>query len=351
MGDTAKPEHSLARAGEIMSSEGLDETSLDKDPTYSYWRLDYHKNMVSVLNAMGRPDEASQHAVIALAMGEDRYDAEKMRAAANADIRFELRERGRELTFAQQSREIALLRLRTANLRTIIGYGGAFLALIAMAFAYRSYRVQRKLATTNRLFLKETQHRAKNNLQILTSMLSIKSRHLELGTDPGLIQRDTAHRLRTMAIIQDQLYHARADSFVQARTLVGDLMDLLSQSMGQDNIKIHADIDDIEVGPDVATTLGLAISELVTNAFKHAFNEDGGSISLKLEAVSQKRMCLSVRDDGVGFEPDSAGIQDTKSLGLSLIDDLCKQMDGKLEFNSGPEGTHWILRNIKTRFG
>ena len=101
------------------------------------------------------------------------------------------------------------------------------------------------------------------------------------------------------------------------------------------------DIGDIQMGIDSAIPCGLIINELVTNSFKYAFPKSTGTMRVELKS-SQDVMELKVSDNGVGL-PEDVNPENTETLGLQLVLNLVKQLDGELKINRN-QGTEFIIK-------
>jgi two-component sensor histidine kinase len=108
--------------------------------------------------------------------------------------------------------------------------------------------------------------------------------------------------------------------------------------IGQRGIAVHRNVENVFLGVDTAIPCGLIINELLTNALKHAFPEDrGGDVWIDLRRTSDEQYVLTVRDNGIGLS-GAHDWQRSKSLGLRLVVDLTKQLDGTLVV-ANTEGT------------
>lgn len=188
------------------------------------------------------------------------------------------------------------------------------------------------------ILLKEIHHRVKNNLQVISSLLSLQSEYVKNKTDKELF-RESQTRTRSMAIIHEHLYQTtglRSINFGKyIKTLASDLYHIYgSQS---DNIKLKMDVESIQVDINTAIPCGLIINELISNAIKHAFPGDKkGEIYIKFYQKDDK-LNLTVKDNGVGL-PEEIDLQNIDSLGLKLINTLVDQINGEMEINSN-DGT------------
>lgn len=359
-GDLASAQSSLTNAAKTMSNQDeADLDALDTNAAYSFWRIEYYRNMARLHRELGDPDVALSYAERSLEISEDRFEKEKVRAAANADLQFELRERSIGMELAQREAELAKLNLSQERTRATVSYGGALLALILAVLSYLAYRskarvavVQRDLARTKDVYLRETHHRAKNNLQILASLFRRDALQFESsdtkGTDRKL-QKEAAKRVATMGLIQDHVFYHDAGATFPIRPFVEELVALIDSGLGRDEIEVSTDIDTVDAFSQIATPLGLLISEILTNAYKHAFYQQSGRISVTLKSNGADALTLSIRDDGRGI-PTLANGKGSIGQGMSLIEDLSYQLGAtcRIESTAGA-GVAWTITGIRHR--
>jgi PAS domain S-box-containing protein len=194
------------------------------------------------------------------------------------------------------------------------------------------------------VLLKEIHHRVKNNLQVVSSLLSLQSAHVK-DAPTREIFRDSQNRIRSMALVHDRLYRAadlaRIDLGEYARGLATHI--LRSYGVVTERIVLNVDADAVLVGVDRAISCGLILNELISNAIKHAFpDERRGAIQIEVRALSERAHLLRVRDDGVGL-PIDLDFRNTTSLGLQLVNALAKQIHGTVEL-AGQVGTDITIR-------
>lgn len=192
------------------------------------------------------------------------------------------------------------------------------------------------------MLLKEIHHRVKNNLMIISSLLNLQSRYMK---DKQVLDvfKDSQNRARSMAIIHDRLYHSshlkRIDIGDYIQTLAGDLF--RTYATDPTRIKLNFDIEEVMVDINTMIPLGLIVNELLSNSLKHAFPEEReGHIDIGFHSQDHSYQ-LTVSDSGVGF-PDDINYQDTKSLGLRLVNILTDQIDGTIKLKR-EHGTKFII--------
>ncbi len=184
------------------------------------------------------------------------------------------------------------------------------------------------------LLLKEIHHRVKNNLQVISSLLYLQSRQIQDEETLSMFL-ESQHRIRSMALVHERLYQTedlgRVDAADYVRTLVSQLFH--SYQVSASRVQLAVQVDDIALDIDTAIPCGLIISELVSNALKHAF-PDGrkGKVSVEMRMVADGQIYVAVGDDGVGF-PRDLTLGEMRSLGLQLVRTLVNQIEGKLELD------------------
>jgi len=192
--------------------------------------------------------------------------------------------------------------------------------------------------------LKEVHHRVKNNLQVITSLLRLESgRSGQAGTKSVL--DDMQDRIRSMALLHESLYRsgtfAAINLGVYLKQITTQLFRALAATPGA--IQLHTDMEAVPIDLDQAMPCGLLVNELVSNSLKHGFpGGRTGEIRLELHRVGGgPQLCLHVSDTGVGLPADFESKRH-HSLGLQLVGDLTRQVEGKLDVGPGP-GTSFTI--------
>jgi len=195
--------------------------------------------------------------------------------------------------------------------------------------------------------LKEIHHRVKNNLQVISSLLSLQSESLGNAEMDNKLRASIA-RVKAMALIHEKLYQSKSLSVVNFYDYMEDLIKNLngSYSLNTDKIKMHIDIDPEYrlLNIDSAIPCGLILNELLSNSYKYAFpNNNQGNIYVKmgLSSRNDKNIRIEFSDDGVGI-PKDFNIKTTTTLGLQLVNMLAQQIDANLSLER-TKGTHYTI--------
>jgi PAS domain S-box-containing protein len=202
--------------------------------------------------------------------------------------------------------------------------------------AIRDITERKKAEATARqareMYLRELHHRVKNNLQVISSMLYLQARHAK---DPEALEilRESRGRVRSIAMIHEKLNRDPELRTINFADYMRDLVADLTRTYAADpnRILVTVSAEDLTFEIDTAIPCGLIINELVSNVFKHAFPEGrSGQVNISLERADTDEYRLVVRDDGIGLPKDSDW-RTGSSLGLALVTDLTRQLDGAME--------------------
>jgi PAS domain S-box len=197
----------------------------------------------------------------------------------------------------------------------------------------RAERELRASLKEKEVLLKEIHHRVKNNLQIVSSLLSLQARDV---SDPAVLEllAQSRSRILSMALVHEDLYQSGNLAQVDFRHYLERLAERTRTGIAAaSGVVIAADMDPLALPIDQAIPLGLLCNELLTNALKHAFKGRApGTVRLLLRAAEGGGE-LTVRDDGVGlpedFRPGAGG-----TLGMELVWTLAEQLHGHVEAQS-----------------
>ncbi|PWL39190.1 histidine kinase [Flagellimonas aquimarina] len=210
---------------------------------------------------------------------------------------------------------------------------------------YKSRREIQERIDEKETLLKEVHHRVKNNLQTVSSLLSLQSRSIADEKISSII-KSSQNRVVSMAMVHEMLYK-RDDyiSKIELRPYVKELTEYLLRSVkgNTNNIKLDLDIDDFKLSIDTVIPLGLIINETITNALKYGITEDnGGEISISFKNLKDNRYELYLGDNGVGYS-HNFDPKNSKSLGLKLIYNLTRQLRGTIARDMAKKGTYYRI--------
>jgi two-component sensor histidine kinase len=196
--------------------------------------------------------------------------------------------------------------------------------------------------------LREIHHRVKNNMQVMSSLLSLQAR-AALNPETRRVLEDNQNRIQSMALLHEILYQSEDLAMVDFPKYVLRTVDYLFRSSGVNDrqIRLHTELDQLALDLDDALPFGLLISEVVSNSLKHAFPQGrSGAVSVLLRRRSDTVISLVLSDDGIGL-PRELDWTTSRSLGLRLVRALAQQLRGTLEIRS--EGGTEVHLTFKVR--
>jgi PAS domain S-box-containing protein len=180
------------------------------------------------------------------------------------------------------------------------------------------------------VLVREVQHRVKNNLQVISSMLALEAERFEDG-DALKALEESRDRVRSMALIHEKFCHSDDLAQIDFREYVGSLATYFLNAYAPDSnaIRLSTDVS-VKLDMDDAIPCGLIIQELLSNSMKHAFPDGTGEIRIEFhDSCGELKLCY--RDNGIGLRPD-LDLKNPQSLGLQLVTDLVGQLRGHLEY-------------------
>ncbi len=184
--------------------------------------------------------------------------------------------------------------------------------------------------------LKEVHHRVKNNLQVVASLLDLQACRTQ-AKDAQFALQETRNRVRSMALLHEVLYRSGNFASTNFSAYVSELCSQLLGSFGvsSDRVRLQNLASRIGMPLDQAVPCGLIISELVSNALKHAFpDERHGTITIEFFLSEPRMLTLRVSDDGIGL-PQDANRSQARTLGLQLVANLADQLKGRFCIEPG----------------
>ena len=291
------------------------------------------------------------------ALNEPRLLHDKDKAVVAVEQQFQQYKKEQEITLLKKDRAMGQTQRNSAIIVALL------LAIAAFLF-YNRFRLKKRssdiLAHKNReiekqkdmiqaslgekeILLREIHHRVKNNLQIISSLLNIQSEHIQDEHVLSSIQEGQS-RVEAMSLIHQNLYQSEHLNNVDISNYLQQLTAYLSNVFSGERRSIAVSVETAHINFDIDTAipLGLIVNELVSNAYKYAFDKNStGRINIRIDAINNTDYELQVADDGKGLPP---GFDPEKSntLGLKLVKILSRQLRGSFSAKSG-HGTVFLV--------
>jgi PAS domain S-box-containing protein len=186
------------------------------------------------------------------------------------------------------------------------------------------------------VLLRELYHRTKNNMQVISSLIGLKSASIEDEQMKNILH-EMRNRIQTIALVHQKLYQSQNLSRVDLKEYITDLVNLIANSYAaeQGNVTFTLNLENVNVLIDTAVPCGLIINELISNSFKHAFPDDRkGNICVRLKKLEEDAIELVISDDGVGI-PSGFNLFEKNTLGMQVFYNIAtEQLMGNVEVDS-----------------
>nr|WP_236050118.1 tetratricopeptide repeat protein [Hymenobacter negativus] len=295
------------------------------------------------------------------------FDATKSRQVEELQVQYQTEQKEQNIALLTKQTQVQQARIQKREFQRNAFLAGAVLLALLLCVSYNRYRLKQRsnqllevkqqeleaqqqeinrknqalehvvgekneLLVEKEWMLKEIHHRVKNNLQVISSLLNSQSSYLHDSSALDAL-REGQNRVQAMALIHQKLYQsdnmARVDMQGYLREIVDNLLESFDRC-GTVQGRVEASAVELEVA--LATPLGLLINEAVTNSLKHAFpNNRCGTITVGLAKLESRGYLLTIVDDGVGLPSDFDPTK-SRSLGLTIIQGMSRQIHGTLSF-------------------
>ncbi|MCM4153051.1 tetratricopeptide repeat protein [Arenibacter sp. N53] len=301
--------------------------------------VEYLKRNVRIRDSLNRNESSMKKQQLAAVAGQEIEYSKKMMEQQKKDL-----EQSRSDLQAKEERiNIVFISL----IFTLLGFAG-------LVFAYlKSIKNQRLIAEQKRIIeaslvekdslLKEIHHRVKNNLQMVSSLLSLQTKNTRSKAAIEALEEGKS-RVKAMALIHQKLYQNDDLSVIEMQGYIESLINSVQSvyKKGGHNINIAIDAEGVELDIDRAIPFGLILNELVSNSFKYAFPDDdeNGKIYIHLRKNGSHEGYFEYTDNGIGL-PEDTDDRANSSMGIRLMNRLVNQLQSTLNIDKTSEGVRF----------
>ncbi|MBN1414919.1 MAG: tetratricopeptide repeat protein [Bacteroidales bacterium] len=268
------------------------------------------------------------------------FSERKRKNIDEMQLKYETEKKNNEinrLRLQQVSQEARMKNQRIISFSLAIGLILVFVIGIVLWFSYnQKKKANREIET----LLKEIHHRVRNNLQTISSLLSLQSSYTTDSKIKDAVKEGQS-RVKSMALIHQMLYQQEKLSKINFSEYIQQLAAAVSDSFINLTEKVQYQVQciPVELDIDTAVPLGLIANELLVNAYKYAFGEnEKGLINIMLDHSAKDKFVFTIKDNGKGL-PEDIKIDQTNTLGLKLVSMLVRQIRGEIRYkvNKGTE--------------
>ena len=311
---------------------------------FKYERMILHKEISMALIDQGAYRKALTHFEIYSALRDSIYQEDAHKNLVEMEQKYQSEKQKSEISQLQvDNMEQETTIRKQKSLRNIFIFGFLFAAITGYLF-YRSYLLKKNANKEKEVLLKEIHHRVKNNLQIISSLLNIQSEYVTDNKIAGAVL-ESQSRVQAMALIHQMLYQEENLTRINFSSYLKQLTATLASIFQKSNSEVEVAVDapDCRFNIETSIPLGLIVTELVSNAYKYAFDHNGkGKIDIALHPLADRRHSLTIKDNGKGL-PEDTDILNSNSMGLKLANILTGQLNGELHY----EFDHGAVFNIE----
>ena len=328
----------LSKADQIIKKNRLYATYYDR--TGDFEKLsNYLKSNVRIQDSLEIKQSAIKRQQIAAIIAE--ADLEDSRQVINRQ-KLEMEQARSDMAAMDERSNLVFISL----IFTLLGFAG-------LVFAYlKSIKNQRLIAEQKHIIenalvekdslLKEIHHRVKNNLQMVSSLLSLQTKNTRSKAAIEALEEGKS-RVKAMALIHQKLYQNDDLSVIEMQGYIESLVNSIQSvfKKGGHNINITIDAEGVELDIDRAIPFGLILNELVSNSFKYAFPDDGenGKIYIHLRKNGEQGF-FEYTDNGIGL-PEDSDDRANSSMGIRLMNRLVNQLQSTLNIDKTTEGVRF----------
>lgn len=315
----------------------------------TFIRILFLKELVGYFELSGKKNKAVQTSLKYYQLKDSLAMTARYYTVKELETRFNTQENEKKLMAAIREKEQQKTEIERRKAEVIILLAGIVMLSVLTVALYRVFQVKRRQAIQLekkneqiKTLLRELHHRVKNNLQTVSSLLSLQSLRAS-DRNAKLALKESQARIEAMSLIHQKLYLGDNLRGIEIEAYVVALVNFLAESynFNKEQLRVNVSMQEKMMDVDVAIPLGLIVNELVTNAFKHAF--DGvqhPAVSVSLTQTSQDFIHLQVKDNGKGFKN---AMGEKNAFGLKLVQTLVKQLKADFQMQNGV-GTQFDLK-------
>ncbi len=286
----------------------------------------------------GKPIESMEYFSIAEKINDSIKELKISRDNLVAKVKFEINEKEQDL---QKAKNTVHLKEKLASQQKI---GLIITVFLFIILSYLYYKSRKDKNTINRqrenlqasvkekeTLLKEVHHRVKNNLQVISSLLTLQSKKV---TDKNMLAvlDETQKHISSIAIIHEMLYQQEDTATISMNEYLKRLSYHILGSYNKHSIKTTINATNINLSINKAIPLGLMVNELTTNSLKHAFQTEEGKIAISI-IERQNSYIFTYKDNGTGL-PDDYEANLSKTMGFRLLKLLAEEMNTELRISN-----------------
>jgi two-component sensor histidine kinase len=324
--------------------------------------LDVYEALAKIDSTSGDYSTLARHLQTYISLQKSNLNIQGQREAEELAVRYETERMEQQIAMLRQADQLRQSRLSRTMLVQRMTIGGIFVLLVVAGLLVRQNRQRKKMhqlierkndvitSKNERLvkvlgekewLLKEVNHRVKNNLQTVISLLETQTKYVKNEALEAIVS--SQHRVYAMLLLHQKIYQVENNNAIEMSGYLDDIIRHLRESFDDpEAIRWHLDIQPFKVGLRKAVPIALILNESVTNSLKHAFPAGRHGVIAVRFRHEKAQVSLSISDNGVGLRrsPDQTA---SESVGIILMKGLSEELQGNIQISSD-NGTTVLVR-------
>ncbi len=302
-----------------------------------------HEDLSICYKLKGDNNASLHHLELSNTYRDSLFKEEKTKELLNLEAKYQSNKKEAENIKLQAEQKIKEATISSQKILLWSSLLGLLSISFLSFFLYRQRQKQKTLTTQVtsqrdqiQLLNRELNHRVKNNLAFMTSLLEMQGRRSDNIETKQLLQ-ESETRLKTLALVHANLFKNEADTDINLKSYLTEIIQNLNQlfELPDKSLEINTNLIDHNIDAEDAMRLGLVVNELITNSVKHAFH-DVSNPEIKITTLlnAEGKLVLDYKDNGPGASfTQNASMQNSASLGTKLIELLKRQLEGRVLFS------------------
>ncbi|GAB3525143.1 histidine kinase dimerization/phosphoacceptor domain -containing protein [Emticicia fontis] len=315
----------------------------EKEYLHNYtWLRNLETAYVDYYEATKQWEQAYKHLGILKELERKELIADQEGAITRLEIEYEtqkrealLQKKNEELVLSNENSHTQQLFLRTLAALFLLTAGLGF-------FYYQLSRKNQQISHRNEVLIREQNHRVKNNLQLVSSLLRLQANQFSDDASKQATENNLL-RIESMAILHRKLYDKEELAVINLSDFIKEIVEVVLNTFGYMHVELDYKISPTKLNADQALPIGLIVTELVTNACKYAFPDNSAPRLTIISSIKNGELILSIADNGAGIKNNSSGDIVKTSFGMKLIQMQVAQLRGSYHFKSFA-GTTFIMK-------
>ena len=315
LGNVDEASLAVKNARQVMREDLVHNVEVMKGFEYAEFLLD---------STQGKWKDALSHFQLMSQYEKEVFYSDRAAAISQLNIEYQTEKQKQLLDQKESEFQVVAQNSRLRKFFLAISLTLLLISIVALFYLLQSQRRNKLLAEKNKMLLREQNHRVKNNLQFISSMLRLQGAEVDSNIAQQQLE-NTRLRIESMALLQRRLYSNGNLTIINLKDYSESILETVLESNDLEDVEIDLDIDEVELDIDRTLSIGLILTELAQNSCKYAFYEKNNPrIYLSAKSTMDRNLRINYKDNGSGGNREKSG------FGLQMIKYQVAQLKGIL---------------------